>query len=232
MWYPTSNQCPLRPQPNPLLPLPNRPQQGLPCIGLRIYKRSIRGRVRPSVRPSVRRSVRPSRIIFRRVLGASFAVYPALLYLWRIGPSDCTAQPHHHHTTTSPVVNHYCSCTFIFHTTTLPFPSSPVFKLQGHFFALFLRRFWDICLRLTTTPQPPNNLTSHHYPSFPIIFHTISLLFPSSSAYSIKATFLHFFYGVLGHLFAPHVPPVFFGGFCFFSFLRSHSGLEQPRIET
>ena len=36
---------------------------------------SIRGRVRPSVRPSVRLS----RVIFRRVLGASCAVYPALL---------------------------------------------------------------------------------------------------------------------------------------------------------
>ena len=48
---------------------------------------SIRGCVRPSVGPSVRRSVRwsvrrsvrPSPVIFRRVLGASCAVYPALL---------------------------------------------------------------------------------------------------------------------------------------------------------
>ena len=31
-----------------------------------------------SIGPSVRRSVRPSRVIFRRVLGASLAVYPAL----------------------------------------------------------------------------------------------------------------------------------------------------------
>ena len=39
---------------------------------------SIRGRVRPSVRPSVGPSVRLSRVIFKRVLGASCAVYPAL----------------------------------------------------------------------------------------------------------------------------------------------------------
>ena len=41
---------------------------------------SIRGRVRPSVGPSVRPSVRLSRVIFRRVLGASCAVYPALFH--------------------------------------------------------------------------------------------------------------------------------------------------------
>ena len=35
--------------------------------------------VRPSVGPSVGPSVRLSRVIFRRVLGASCAVYPALL---------------------------------------------------------------------------------------------------------------------------------------------------------
>ena len=35
--------------------------------------------VRRSVGPSVGPSVRPSRVIFRRVLGASCAVYPALL---------------------------------------------------------------------------------------------------------------------------------------------------------
>ena len=42
---------------------------------------SIRGCVRPSVRPSVGPSVRLSRVIFNRVLGASCAVYPALLFL-------------------------------------------------------------------------------------------------------------------------------------------------------
>ena len=47
---------------------------------------SIRGCVRPSVRRSVRPSVGPSvrlsRVIFRRVLGASFAVYPALFIIF------------------------------------------------------------------------------------------------------------------------------------------------------
>ena len=45
---------------------------------------SIRGCVRPSVGPSVgrsvRRSVRPTPVIFKRVLGASCAVYPALFF--------------------------------------------------------------------------------------------------------------------------------------------------------
>ena len=46
---------------------------------LRISTRGcVRPSVGPSVRPSVRRSVGPSRVIFRRVLGASCAVYPAL----------------------------------------------------------------------------------------------------------------------------------------------------------
>ena len=39
---------------------------------------SIWGCVRPSVCPSVGRSVGPSPVIFKRVLGASCAVYPAL----------------------------------------------------------------------------------------------------------------------------------------------------------
>ena len=43
--------------------------------------------VRPSVDPSVRMSVRPSRVIFRRVLGASCAVYPALFLF-------CLTVPH------------------------------------------------------------------------------------------------------------------------------------------
>ena len=37
--------------------------------------------IRGCVRPSLRRSVRPSPVIFKRVLGASFAVYPALFSL-------------------------------------------------------------------------------------------------------------------------------------------------------
>ena len=82
---------------------------------------SIRGCVRPSVGPSVRRSVRSSvrlsRVIFRRVLGASFAVYPALFFrclnlffsfcqskLKEVKPEDhsvttmldLVAQPEHH----------------------------------------------------------------------------------------------------------------------------------------
>ena len=52
---------------------------------------SIRGCVRPSVlrfvRPSVRPSVRMSRVIFRRVLGASCAVYPAL-FVWMLWLND------------------------------------------------------------------------------------------------------------------------------------------------
>ena len=40
---------------------------------------SIRGCVCPSVRPSVGPSVGPSPVIFKRILGASCAVYPALL---------------------------------------------------------------------------------------------------------------------------------------------------------
>ena len=39
---------------------------------------SIRGRVRPSIRPSVCLS----RVIFKRVLGASCAVYPALFIMY------------------------------------------------------------------------------------------------------------------------------------------------------
>ena len=39
---------------------------------------SVGPSVRPSVGPSVGLSVRPSPVIFRRVLGASCAVYPAL----------------------------------------------------------------------------------------------------------------------------------------------------------
>ena len=42
---------------------------------------SLTGCVRPSVGPSVRPSVRLSRVIFKRVLGASCAVYPALFIL-------------------------------------------------------------------------------------------------------------------------------------------------------
>ena len=42
-----------------------------------LYKR-VCPSVRLSVGPSVRRSVRPSPVIFKRVLGASCAVYPAL----------------------------------------------------------------------------------------------------------------------------------------------------------
>ena len=45
---------------------------------------SIRGYVHPSVGPSVRPSVHMSHVIFRRVLGASCAVYPALFFKTRL----------------------------------------------------------------------------------------------------------------------------------------------------
>ena len=44
-----------------------------------LYKRLCPS-VGPSVRPSVRPSARLSRVIFRRLLGASCAVYPALFF--------------------------------------------------------------------------------------------------------------------------------------------------------
>ena len=62
----------------------------------------IIGRVRPSVRPSVRLS----RPIFRRVLGASCTVYPALFsWLWNLSLRNCLSEknpaifPHSHYQT-------------------------------------------------------------------------------------------------------------------------------------
>ena len=57
----------------------NSANAGLSAQTRTAFLMRLRISIRGLVRPSIRRSVRPSRVIFRRLLGASCAVYPALL---------------------------------------------------------------------------------------------------------------------------------------------------------
>ena len=123
---------------------------------------SIRGCVRPSVRWSVRPSVRPSPVIFKRVLGASCAVYPALfISIIMSVPCSCTSYSDF---VTSTVIMPYLAMSLnLFHTYYLW-----RYRLSIYFsFPLHLSFFCHSCLldfpmfgldifvSVTSSPPPP-----------------------------------------------------------------------------